>query len=32
MENVTVFGPSDKCEINMSKFVTSNVSLMNLTV
>lgn len=32
MENVTVFSLSDKCEINMSAFVLSSVSLMNLTV
>lgn len=32
MENVTVFSLSDKCEINMSQFVLSNVSLTSLTV
>lgn len=32
MENVTVFSLSDKCEINTSQLVLSNVSLTSLAV
>lgn len=32
MDNVTIFSLSDKCEINMPKYISSNVSPMNLTV
>lgn len=32
MENVTIFSLSDKCEINMPKYVSFNVSPVNWTV